>query len=170
PLTFVGDLLIDENIEKVVQQTVERFSKIDVLVNNMGVNDSTTPFASILNEDFVYKFEKLIKTDVEVTIKFARLTLPYLIESKGAMINISTYETDKPRSFYNLRPGAIYTPIFSKLGITIEQALEYYGDKSVLQRVGHPEEIAKVIAFLASNASSFVTGTHLVADGGILLK
>ncbi|RWS01881.1 short-chain dehydrogenease/reductase-like protein, partial [Dinothrombium tinctorium] len=54
PLTFIGDLLMDNNVEKLVQRTYERFSRIDVVVNNMGVSDNNSTLDnSILDNDFL---------------------------------------------------------------------------------------------------------------------
>ncbi|RWS02498.1 short-chain dehydrogenease/reductase-like protein, partial [Dinothrombium tinctorium] len=118
PLTFIGDLLMDNNVEKLVQRTYERFSRIDVVVNNMGVSDNNSTLDnSILDNDFLSKFQKCIKTDVE----------------KRKDVN-----------------GLIKDMCSQNL-------------------VCQPEDIANLVAFLSSNASSFVSGTHLVADGGFNL-
>ncbi|RWS07190.1 3-oxoacyl-[acyl-carrier-protein] reductase FabG-like protein [Dinothrombium tinctorium] len=198
PLTFVGDLLIDENIENLVRQTIERHSRIDVVVNNLAAND-TDIMGSIMDDGIYEKFEKCIKTNVGVTMKVARLTLPYLSESKGSMINLSTattlktFEGELPNLLSKATVDAltkelalefgpkgvrvnsvntafINTPTYAALGMPSKVMEEMYAHMTVFNRVGQPEEIAKIVVFLASNASSFVTGIHLVADGGFLLK
>ncbi|RWS15132.1 3-oxoacyl-[acyl-carrier-protein] reductase FabG-like protein [Dinothrombium tinctorium] len=175
PLTFVGDLLIDENIEKLVQKTIEKFSRIDVVVNNMGANDKDV-LGSILDEDFLKKLDKAIKADLEVAVKVARLTLPHLVESKGALINISAAAIDRvcegylAEKIFCFSPGFIKTPAFSIYGMTPDQVAEMLKPMSAFNRVGQPEEVANAVAFLASSASSFVTGSRLYTDGGFHLK
>ena len=66
-------------------------------------------------------------------------------------------------------PGPISTPIYSKLGLpaeTIEQIGKSILEQVPLKRFGTPEEIATVVAFLASDDSSFMTGCELAVDGG----
>ncbi|RWR99367.1 short-chain dehydrogenase-like protein, partial [Dinothrombium tinctorium] len=67
-------------------------------------------------------------------------------------------------------PGYINTPCISKTGLDPKDYEKIGADNSALNRVAKSEEIANVIVFLASRAASFVTGMHLVADGGLLLK
>ncbi|RWS01543.1 3-oxoacyl-[acyl-carrier-protein] reductase FabG-like protein, partial [Dinothrombium tinctorium] len=81
PLTFVGDLMKDENIEQLVKQTIEKHSKIDVLVNNAG-SETTLLGASLLDADFLEKYEKVMRLEVATRLKICRLTMPSLIESK----------------------------------------------------------------------------------------
>ncbi|RWS07830.1 short-chain dehydrogenase-like protein [Dinothrombium tinctorium] len=76
--------------------------------------------------------------------------MPYLIESKGVIVNISSVSSMKTGD-----------------GSLIHSEAKKY---SVLSRVGEPEEIAKAVVFLASNTSSFVTGTNMLVDGGSILK
>lgn len=67
--------------------------------------------------------------------------------------------------FNTVHPGSINTPMLNLNSVTKEQ-MEKALDKIPMKRVGEPEEIAEPIIFLISDASSFITGTHLIADGG----
>ena len=64
-------------------------------------------------------------------------------------------------------PGPVETPIFGRMGLP-EEAKQGCGQQVPLKRLGRPEEIAKAVLFLASSDSSFLAGTEIVADGGII--
>ena len=67
-------------------------------------------------------------------------------------------------------PGIIDTPMFNTLGMTtdqISQSKKYFASKIPLGRLGTAEEVAKGVLFLASDQSSFITGTELYIDGGM---
>ena len=94
--------------------------------------------------------------------------------SKGALLQL-TRCLAMDLSEFNIRvnavcPGAIYTPATER-HIAFEKAdrdefLEKAGQTSFLKRVGTPEEVAYAALFLASDEASFITGSHLVVDGG----
>ncbi len=65
----------------------------------------------------------------------------------------------------SVHPGGIYTPMHASELISVEEASSFYMD-SALSRVGMPEEIARMIAFVASEEASFSTGAEFIADGG----
>ncbi|RWS00470.1 short-chain dehydrogenase-like protein, partial [Dinothrombium tinctorium] len=69
----------------------------------------------------------------------------------------------------SVNPGIIKTPA-SQPYLDDENYLKEAKNYSVFQRVGEVDDIAKAVVFLASNASSFITGTNLPVDGGFLLK
>ena len=63
-------------------------------------------------------------------------------------------------------PGAIETPLWEKLGITPEQAKKS-ANMCALKRNGQPEEVAQAALFLASDMSSYITGSEVIVDGGL---
>ena len=70
-------------------------------------------------------------------------------------------------------PGPIETPLYGKLGLSQEQVNgfgEILGQRILLNRFGKAEEIAHVVRFLASDDSSFITGTEITADGGLTVN
>jgi NAD(P)-dependent dehydrogenase (short-subunit alcohol dehydrogenase family) len=73
----------------------------------------------------------------------------------------------------SVSPGPIETPIFGKLGMTqgqVDELSEAVGKKTLLNRFGKPEEIAKTVSFLASDDASFITGAEIKADGGVTVN
>ncbi|RWS06169.1 3-oxoacyl-[acyl-carrier-protein] reductase FabG-like protein [Dinothrombium tinctorium] len=198
PLTVVGDLRNDDHIEQLMKKTVEKYAKIDILVNSAG-SDIASLENSILDEDFLEKFDKVWRLDVTAMIKVCRLAMPYLIESKGVIVNISGNKSDHPNEAHvfahvvgkaaidalsrnlalefgekGVRVNTV-NPGWTKTSLTDPffqntQFLEFAKSQSVLNHVAEAREMATKVAFLASNASSFVTGHHLIADGGSLLK
>ncbi|RWR98567.1 short-chain dehydrogenase-like protein [Dinothrombium tinctorium] len=126
PLTFVGDLMKDENIEQLVK-TVEKH----------GVS---------------FLLQSISKAAIDMEVK--NLALEF--GPKGVHVN-------------SVNPGIIKTPA-SQPYLDDENYLKEAKNYSVFQRVGEIDDIAKAVVFLASNASSFITGTNLAVNGGFLLK
>lgn len=94
--------------------------------------------------------------------------------TKAALVSLSSsmaLELAKYKIRVNsVSPGVIVTPFFDKLGLTEDEIRGHmlqYRKKMSLERPGKPEEIANVIAFLLSDESSFITGTDILADGGL---
>ena len=70
----------------------------------------------------------------------------------------------------SISPGTVITPLFDKLGMSpedVQEFIKHYKSKIPLDRAADPDEIASVVAFFLSEDSSFVTGTDLLADGGL---
>jgi NAD(P)-dependent dehydrogenase (short-subunit alcohol dehydrogenase family) len=94
----------------------------------------------------------------------AKAALTYLSK------NLSVELASKGIRVNTVSPGSIDTPIYNKLGLTEEQKNSFASSfipKIPLARFGKPDEIAKVVTFLASDDSSYITGTELIVDGGM---
>jgi 3alpha(or 20beta)-hydroxysteroid dehydrogenase len=66
----------------------------------------------------------------------------------------------------SIHPGAIRTPMVTSQGLN-EDGEKFIGGKTALQRMGEPEEVAAVMAFLASDDASYMTGAEVSVDGGV---
>ncbi|XP_054158054.1 glucose 1-dehydrogenase 1-like [Oppia nitens] len=81
-----ADLLVDSDIEILVNKTIGEFGRIDILVNNAGIG-STVEFT---DENYMLAYDQVMATNVRCVQVLTRLALPYLVESKGNIVNISS--------------------------------------------------------------------------------
>jgi len=196
--TFVkADVRIADDTKRIVDTAIREYGKLDVLCNNAGVElikdlvaTSEEEWERILNTNLksVFLVSKaalphMITRRRGVIVNIASQL--GLVASKGwgaycaskAGVIQLTKVMALENARYNIRancvcPGAIDTPMVAR-EVSLEgdpnRALQIMISKHPLQRLGKPEEIADAVLFLASDRSSFVTGTALVADGGFIL-
>lgn len=185
-----GDISEKDYVFGLVQRTVERFNQIDVLVNNAAVS-ALGPFGTAPEEEW----HKVMRTNVDGVFYAVRATLPHLLKSKGSIVNVSSVSGlggDWYQSFYNASKGAVsnltrslalelgphgvrinaVNPSLTLTEMTAgfqqhQSLMEKVLDRMPLGRAAKPEEIASVIAFLASDDASFVNGVNLPVDGGV---
>lgn len=183
------DVSSDEGWAKLAEELKERYGKIDILVNNAGIS-SEKGFKDITVDDW-----KLMMT-INGYGPFAGIKhiAPYMAEQeKGSIINISSYTAQIGQGFnhYSASKGAVRAlsraaaTQFGKQGVRVNtlfpgiietpmtQSLTEYKDlldqlkqMTPLGRLGKPEDIAEAALFYASDASSYITGSELVIDGG----
>lgn len=181
-------------VEALVAGTVQRFGRVDILVCNAAVNPVYGPMSALTDE----AFDKIMGANVKSNIWLTNLVIPGMAErGGGAVVIISsigglrgsdvigTYCISKAADFAlarnlavewgprNVRvncvaPGLVRTDFARALW----EDPEYRGPREAatpLRRIGEPEEIGPVAAFLASPAASFITGQIVVADGGVTI-
>lgn len=188
-----GDVTNADDVQRVVDEVLAQHGHIDVLVNNAGVNDATgKPSENVTVE----QFRQLIEVDLIGVFAFARSVGRHMLErGRGSIINISSmlglgaseyvnpgYHASKA-GVINLtrllavewadrgvRVNAIAPGYF--MSEMIREALELTGMKlwiegrTPMRRFGESEELRGPIVFLASDASSYITGHTLTVDGG----
>ncbi len=186
---IVADMLKTEDLEKIVEKTIEEYDTVDILFNNAGML-SVTPIGDLTMEEW----ENVFKVNVTAPFYLSQLVAPIMKEKgKGVIINTSSvagahahhgmaaYVSSKhalsgltksmawefgPEVRANaILPGAIMTAMVDSVGG--EAAVEHLVEGSPIKKAGQPEEIATAALFLASDDSSFVTGQLLRVDGGI---
>lgn len=192
-LSVIGDVT-DENVRKeIIDKALERFGKIDVLVNNAGILETGSIETTSLEQ-----FDRVMDTNVRAMYHLTMLAVPHLIKTQGNIVNVSS--VNGIRSFpgvlaYNIskasvdqftrcvalelapknvrvnsvNPGVVITEIHKRGGMNDEayqRFLEHSRTTHALGRPGEVKEVAGTIAFLASSDASFITGASLPVDGG----
>jgi 3-oxoacyl-[acyl-carrier protein] reductase len=190
-LAVRGDVRDPADLERLVDRTVQAFGGVDVLVNNSGGPPRTS--ALELNDRLLQDAVDLLLQSV---VRLTGLCLPYLAKSgHGRVINITSSTVREPIDNLALsnaiRPGVIgWAKTLAREvgpdGITVnsiapgridtERLVEVYPDGPTeadlqtipLRRFGRTDEIADVVCFLASDRASYVTGTTIAVDGGLV--
>jgi meso-butanediol dehydrogenase / (S,S)-butanediol dehydrogenase / diacetyl reductase len=189
-LVHPGDVSDEEYVKRLVEDTITKFGKLDVLVNNAGIA-TFGPFAQITTE----QWRKLMGTDLDAVYFATREALPHLLKTRGSIVNLSSASGlggDWGLSAYNAAKGAItnFTRAlaleYGSRGVRInavapsltsseatadleksDAVMAAFVDRLPVGRAATPDEIAGVIAFLASDDAVFVNGVVLPVDGGI---
>jgi NAD(P)-dependent dehydrogenase (short-subunit alcohol dehydrogenase family) len=171
-----------EDIARLVDGTMERYGRIDVLVNSAG-HGPRAPILEITDEQWVKGMDVYLLNVIRPT----RLVTPIMQAQKsGVIINISTAWAFEPSSMFPtsavFRAGlASFTKIFADTyaaenirmnnvlpgWIDSLPATEERRDGVPMKRYGTSEEIAATIAFLASDGAAYITGQNLKVDGGL---
>lgn len=180
-----------EDLQRLVDETNRTFGKIDIVVCNAASNPYYGPMAGIQDD----QFRKILENNVIANHWLISMVAPQMIERKdGSVIIVSSigglkgspiigaYNISKAADFqlarnlaveygpYNVRvnciaPGLIQTDFARALWENPDTLRAATAEKP-LRRIGQPDEIAGAAVFLASRASSFVTGQTIVVDGG----
>lgn len=190
---IVADVKDIKAIENLVEQVKSDFGKIDVLFVNAGIFQPA-PIGQISEEMFDHQMSINFKGAVFTTEKFlpilndgaSIINLSSVIAYTG-MPNTAVYAASKAAlNAYTrtaatelapnkirvnaINPGPVTTPIYGKTGMK-EQQLDSFAEamqsRVPLKRFGQPEDVAKLVTFLASDDASFITGSEYNIDGGI---
>jgi NAD(P)-dependent dehydrogenase (short-subunit alcohol dehydrogenase family) len=181
-------------VEALVENTVKQWGRIDILVCNAAVNPAYGPMAQLTDE----AFDKIINSNVKSNLWLCNLVMPGMAErGGGAVVIVSSigglrgspvigmYGISKAADFAlaralavewgprNVRincvaPGLVKTDFARALWENPENLAKREAT-TPLRRIGNPDEIGPVAAFLASSAASFITGQVVVADGGVTI-
>ncbi len=181
-LGVTGSNQSNDDLQRLTDQTIERWGRVDVLVNSAG-HGPRAPVLELSDEDWHRGLEVYFLNVVRPT----RLVTPIMQRQKsGVIINISTFATFEPDPVFPtsgvFRAGlAAYTKLFADRyaadNIRMNNVLpgfidslpekQEFRERIPMQRYGRTEEIADVIAFLASDGAGYITGQNIRVDGGI---
>jgi len=183
-----------EEIKSLVQTVNKEFGRIDILVNNAGTSPALSPMLDL--EERLW--DSIMNLNLKGVIFLSQAVARIMKEHDGGTIinvasiagfrhepNIGVYSISKSAvvmatkimaeewAKYNIRVNAIAPGhIHTRLGDSIFEAVPEYKkeflDRIPMRRIGDPDEIVGAMIYLASDASSYVTGTTIVVDGGTL--
>jgi NAD(P)-dependent dehydrogenase (short-subunit alcohol dehydrogenase family) len=184
------DVTVGADVERMVGETLSSFGRIDILVNNAGIN-IRKPLLELGDEEW----DTVLGINLTGPMLCSRTVGKVMVEKRsGSIINLSSilgyvglpsrtaYSSSKAGLIgltrtlalewapYNVRvnalcPGPFETPM-NKALLQNQEAFQYFMSRIPLGRFPNPKELAGPIIFLASDASSFMTGTTLLIDGG----
>lgn len=187
--TICADISLEEEVEAMVNQIIDSFGKIDILVNNASICKD-----SLLLDKSVTHFKRILDVNLIGTYLCSKYVGKVMLEQKsGKIINIAStnaIDTYYPESCdydaskagvisltHNLAvefspnvqvncicPGWVKTDM--NQGLSIEQ-IQAEKEKILLHRFAEPDEIAKVVLFLASNKASYINDSIIRVDGGV---
>jgi len=190
-LAICADSSKQSEISAAVKQAEEMFSKIDVLVNNAGI--SKTGLVTDLSEE---ELEEIFAVNTLGAFHAVRAALPSMIRAKsGVIINVSSiwgmvgascevaYSASKAALIGMTKalakevgpskirvncvaPGVIDTEMNAEFS---EDDIAALCDETPLERIGSPDEIAKLIVYLSSDDASFITGQVISPNGGLVI-
>lgn len=186
---LVADLSEQGACEHLVEQTVRRFGRIDVLVSNAAYQMSKDDGLAGIEPD---QFDHTLKTNVYALYWLCRAALPYLppgasvittssiqafqpsahlldyATSKGAIVNLTKALAadliDRGIRVNSVAPGPVWTPLIP--ATMPEDKVESFGAQAPIGRAAQPAELAPAFVFLASPESSYVTGEVIAVTGG----
>ena len=184
-----ADVSNSKEVQKVVEDVLSAFGKIDILVNNAAITGPPIPFMELKEEDW----DQVMKVNVKSVFIFSRAVFRPMMERRyGKIVNVASFaakEGHSSRMAYSaskaavvnlsrtlalagatvginvncIAPGGTESPMLSSLP---KEQSEELRRKAPMGRFGTPEEQAAVVCFLASDEASYITGQCLNVTGG----
>ena len=192
-LAVAADAKDANAVAEVVQRTINELGGLDILVNNAGME-----LAKPLLDTDEDEYDQVMDTNVKSMVLFTKAVGPHMIDQKhGRVVNMASvgaYVAAPNQAIYHaskaavahltkataiewarhnitvnaVAPGWVRTELISHL-LEDEAMLGRYLKAIPLRRLGEPEEIAPLVTYLASDLASFMTGSVVVIDGGLMI-
>ncbi|NEQ24474.1 MAG: SDR family oxidoreductase [Microcoleus sp. SIO2G3] len=191
-LPIAGDLGDESFCKQVVQQTIDQFGHLDILINNAAEQHPQNSIEDITSE----QLERTFRTNIFSMFYLTKAALPHLKEgstiinttsvtayqgspqlldysaTKGAIVaftrSLSQSLIEKGIRVNGVAPGPIWTPLIP--ATFPEDKVEKFGKQVPMSRAGQPEEVAPSYVFLASDDSSYMSGQILHPNGGTVVN
>jgi NAD(P)-dependent dehydrogenase (short-subunit alcohol dehydrogenase family) len=191
---LVMDVSTEDSVRSAAAEVIERFGRVDILVNNAG-QTNVAPFMETSESDF----ERMLTTNLLGVVRCSREFGAHMVAAGyGRIINVGSTAGVRGRrheTAYSASKGAVVAfgatlaMEWARTGVTVNTVCPGYittdinasfladeaNRRSVerkipMGRIGRPAEFAAVVAFLASRASSYMTGTTIMVDGGTVAR
>jgi NAD(P)-dependent dehydrogenase (short-subunit alcohol dehydrogenase family) len=191
-LLIGGDIRKERQCQKIVNNTIKEFGKLDILVNNAATQTEKKLLTDITDEQLYETFE----TNIISMFRITKFALPYLKKgssiinttsvtayrgspslidysaTKGAIVtftrSLAHSVIDKGIRVNGVAPGPIWTPLI--VGSFDKKKVATFGSDVPMKRAGEPAEVAPCYLFLASDDASYITGQVLHPNGGEIIN
>ena len=192
-----GDITEQSVCEQIVNETISKLGRIDILFNNAGMAAFGT-FEQVPME----AFDRILDVNLKSAVMLSRMFIPHLKKSKGVILNNSSIGASSPivsSGYYciskaaldmftqclalemapsgvrvnSVNPGIVNTGIHGKAGLPKEMADAFMAKCEQIHPLGRTatvEEVSNLVAFLASSESSFMTGVNAHISGGLNIR
>lgn len=188
PLAVKADFVDIAQVENVFNKTIEKFKRLDILVNNAGFAGKMKKLDD--GADFMADYHKIMSVNLTSALRLSQLALPYLKETKGSIVNISSIASrlGLPSVSYSVSKAGmsmltkclanavgssgvrVNTVSPGPVKTNLAPGLDQMGGWTAVDRVGEPQEIADFVVFLTSGKANFIQGAELDIDGGATIK
>ncbi len=190
--TYIStDVTQEDSVNKLINEVVKKFGRIDILINSAGVNFPHEDITKLTDEEY----SQLMDSNFKSVVLLTKFTIPYLLKTQGTIVNISSriglipdvevpiYCASKAAVIMFTKsmalaygkdgvrvncvcPGGTRTPLLRNFFKDENELDTWYSDRVPLGRVGEPEDVANVVNFLVSDEASYITGVAWLVDGG----
>ncbi|CAH2267572.1 jg11861 [Pararge aegeria aegeria] len=196
PLVVIADMTKDDDVKRIMDQTIKKFGQLDILINNAGLS---SPGPLMESENTMRSYDLIFSTNVRGLVHMTSVAAPHLVKTKGNIVNISSVAAIITPNFkgttnyyvskaavnhfglcaaaelapYGIRvntisPGPVKTDFIANAKLDADY--EFIKTKTALNRITEPEEIADLVLFVASDKAKGITGSNFLSDNGMLVK